>query len=142
MDALLNGRLVEGGWLVDRGSGFFDGLVNGFEKLSPPPVDIVEDRGGYRFSIELPGLKNDSLEVKVEDDALVINAERNEPTWAKDAHVYRAERHYGRIHRAFRLPDDVARDSIKAVYRDGVLEVTMTKRPESKAVKVEIAYSS
>ena len=76
MDALLNGRLVDGGWLVDRGSGLFNGLVNRFEKLSPP-VDIVEDGEGYRFSIELPGLKNDSLEVKVEDDALVINADRS-----------------------------------------------------------------
>jgi HSP20 family protein len=141
MDALLNGRLGERGWLVDVGSGLFNGLVNRPEKLSPP-VDIVEDREGYRFSIELPGLKNDSLEVKVEDDALVMNAERNEPTWAKDVHVYRAERYYGRIHRAFRLPDDVARDAIKAVYKDGVLEVTMVKCPESKAVKVEIAYSS
>ncbi len=141
MDVLLNGRMVEGGWLVDRGSGLFNGLVNEVEKLSPP-VDIVEDREGYRFSIELPGLKNDSLEVKVEDDALVIDAERDEPTWAKDAHVYRAERYYGRIHRAFRLPDDVARDASKAVYKDGVLEVTMAKRPESKAVKVEIAYSN
>jgi HSP20 family molecular chaperone IbpA len=52
-DVSHNGRLVEGGCLVDRGSGLFNGLVNEFEKLSPP-VDIVEDREGYRFSIELP----------------------------------------------------------------------------------------
>jgi HSP20 family protein len=139
MDVLLNGRLVAGDWLVGRGSGLFTGVVNEFERLTPP-VDIVEDREGYRFSIELPGLKNDSLEVKVEDDALVIEAERDEPTWGKDAHVHRGERYYGRIHRVFSLPDDVARDAIKAVYKDGVLEITMAKRPESKAVKVEIAY--
>ena len=82
---------------------------------------MVEDRESYRFSIEMPGLKSDSLEVKVEDETLVINAERNEPALAKDARVHRAERHYGRIHRAFRLPSDVGRDAIKAAYKDGVL---------------------
>jgi HSP20 family protein len=72
----------------------------------------------------------------------VINAERNEPAWAKDARVHRAERHYGRIHRAFRLPGDVGHDAIKAAYRDGVLEVTLAKRPEAKAVKIDVAYSN
>jgi HSP20 family protein len=87
-------------------------------------------------------LKSDSLEVKVEDETLVINAERVEPAWAKDARVHRAERHYGRIHRAFRLPADVGHDAIKAAYKDGVLEVTIAKLPEAKAVKVEVAYSN
>jgi HSP20 family molecular chaperone IbpA len=90
-DVLHNGRFVEGGCLVDRGSGLFNGLVNEFEKLSPP-VDIVEDREGYRFSIELPGLKNDSLEVKREDDALVIDAERDEPMMAKRSRVQKRSR--------------------------------------------------
>jgi HSP20 family molecular chaperone IbpA len=62
----------------------------------------------------MPGLKRDSLEVKVEDGTLVINAERNEAVRAKDARVHRAERHYGRVHRAFRLPPDVGHDAIKA----------------------------
>jgi len=112
-----------------------------FERITPP-VDVVEDNDGYRFTIELPGLKADSLEVKVEDETLVINAERTERAWAKDARVHRAECHYGRIHRAFRLPGDVAHDAIKATYKDGVLEVAIAKRPEAKAVKVEVAYSN
>ena len=109
-------------------------------KLSP--VDVVEDHDGYRFSIDVPGLKSDSLEVKIEDGTLVINAERNEPAWAKDARVHRAERHYGRVHRAFRLPGDVGHETIKAVYKDGVLAVTIAKRPEAKAVKVDVAYNN
>jgi HSP20 family protein len=105
-------------------------------------VDVIEDPDGYRFSVEMPGLKADSLDVKVEDETLVINAERSEPAWGKDARVHRAERHYGRIHRAFRLPADVGHDAIKASYKDGVLDVTIAKRPETKAVKVEVAYNS
>jgi HSP20 family molecular chaperone IbpA len=82
MDLLIDNRLGNGGWLLDRVNGLFDGLASEFEPISPP-VDVVEDHDGYRFSIDLPGLKSDSLEVKVEDETLVINAERNEPALAK-----------------------------------------------------------
>ncbi len=126
---------------MTRVNGLFNGLASEFGPISPP-VDVVEDSNSYRFSIDLPGLKSDSLEVKVEDETLVINAERVEPAWAKDARVHRAERHYGRIHRAFRLPSDVGHEAIKAAYKDGVLEVTIAKLPEAKAVKVEVAYSN
>ena len=141
MDLLIDNGFVNGGWLFDRVDGLFNGLASEVGPISPP-VDVVEDHDGYRFSIDLPGLKSDALEVKVEAGTLVINAERNEPAWAKDARVHRAERHYGRIQRAFRLPADAGHDAIKAAYKDGVLEVTFAKVPEAKAVKVEVAYSN
>jgi len=141
MDVLTDRGSVNSGWLFDRVNGLFNGLGSEYERISPP-VDVVEDHDGYRFSFDLPGLKVDSLVVKVEDGTLVIDAERNEPAWAKDARVHRAERHYGRIHRAFRLPADVGHDAIKAAYKDGVLEVTMAKRPEAKAARVEVAYNN
>jgi HSP20 family protein len=141
MDLLIENRTVNGGWLFDRVNGLFNGQPSEFAPIRPP-VDVVEDHDSYRFSVELPGLKSDSLEVKVEDETLVIDAERNEPAWAKDAQVHRAERHYGRIHRHFRLPGDVGQDAIKAAYKDGVPDVTIAKRPEAKAVRVEVAYNN
>jgi HSP20 family protein len=141
MNLLLDDHLANGGSLFDRVNGVFHGLASEFERSSPP-VDVVEDHDGYRFNVDLPGLKSDSLEVKVEDGTLIINAERSEPARAKDVQVHRAELHYGRIHRAFRLPGDVGHDAIKAVYKDGVLDVTIAKRPEAKAVRVEVAYSN
>ena len=140
MDVLIDSGLANGGWLFERVNGLFNGLERESERISPP-VDVVEDHDSYRFTVDLPGLKSDSLEVKVEDGMLVINGARTEPVWAKDARVHRAERHYGRAHRAFRLPGDVGHEAIKAVYKDGVLEVTIAKRPEAKAVKVEVAYN-
>jgi HSP20 family protein len=140
MDLLIDERLANGGWLFDR----VNGLSNGLESMSErilPAVDLVEDHDSYRFSIELPGLKSDSLEVKVEDETLVINAERNQPALAKGAQVHRAERQYGRIHRAFRLPSAVGHDAITAAYKDGVLEVTIAKVAVAKAVRVEVAYN-
>src|ERR1051326_450858 len=141
MDVVIDNGVMHGGWLFDRvHNGFFNGTASELERVSPP-VDVVEDDDAYRFTVEVPGLKADSLEVKVEDEALVINAERNERTWAKDARVHRAERQHGPIRRAFRLPDDAGHDGIKANYKDGVLEITVAKRPEAKAVKIEVAYS-
>jgi HSP20 family protein len=141
MDFLVYDRLSNGESLLDRVNGLFN-EPPGEIKQSSPPVDVVEDHDGYRFSFELPGLKSDSLEIKVEDETLVIDAERNQPTWGKDAQVHRAERQYGRIHWHFRLPGDVGHDAIKAAYKDGVLEVTIAKRPEAKAVKIEVVYNS
>jgi len=142
MNVLIDSGLVNRGWPSEGGSGFFNGL-NGLtsEERIPSPVDIVEERASYRFSVDLPGLKSDSLEVSVEDGTLVISAERPVPAWGEGARVHRAERHYGRVRRAFKLPNDVGDDAIQAAYKDGVLQVTVGKRPEATAVKVEIAYN-
>ena len=140
MDFVIQSHAANGQLLFDRVHRVANGVPSGPEAISPP-VDVVESRDGYRFSIELPGLKADSLEVKVEDETLVINAERDEPVRGKDDQVHRAERHYGRIHRHFGLPSDVGHDAIKAAYKDGVLEVMIAKLPEAKAVKVEVAYN-
>src|SRR4029077_2233487 len=102
MDLFVYDRGANGGSLLDRVNGLFNGASA--VQRSSPPLDVVEDQDGYRFSFEIPGLKSDSLDVKVEDGTLVIDAERTQPAWAKDAQVHRAERQYGPIHRHFRLP--------------------------------------
>jgi HSP20 family protein len=141
MNVLIGSGLATSGWLSEGVNGLFNGL-NGVtsEDRIPSPVDIVEERASYRFSVDLPGLKSDSLEVSVEDGTLVISAERPVPAWGEGARVLRAERHYGRVRRVFKLPNDVG-DAIEAAYKDGVLQVTVGKRPEATAVKVEIAYN-
>jgi len=141
MDFVIESHVANGQLLFDRVHGVSNGVPSGPEAISPL-VDVVENREGYRFSIELPGLKSDSLDVKVEDETLVINAERDEPLRGKDDQVHCAERHYGRIHRHFGLPSDVGHDAIKAAYKDGVLEVMIAKLPEAKAVRVEVAYNN
>ena len=142
MNVLIDSGLVNRGWLSDG----VDGLFNGLNRLTseeriPSPVDIVEERDSYRFTVDLPGLKSDSLDVSIEGGVLVISAERPVPAWGEGARVHRAERQYGRVRRAFKLPNDVADDGIQAAYREGVLQVTVGKRPEATAVKVEIAYN-
>jgi HSP20 family protein len=74
----------------------------------------------------------------VEEDRLMVASERKRPEWSQETGVHVAERNYGTIRRAFRLPLNASRDGIRAAYTDGVLEVTVEKRPESKPVKIQV----
>ena len=103
-----------------------------------PWADVIEDEDGYHFYFEMPGLKGESLEVQVENDQLTVAAERKRPEWWQETAVHIAERGYGHFRRAFRLPPNASRDGIRATYTDGVLELTVGKRPESKPVKVKV----
>ncbi len=126
------------GWLFDGLEGFLRQGGIAREEHTVPPTDIVEDREGYHFYFEMPGLKAETLNVRVEEDRLVVEAERKRPQWPKDAQLHKAERAYGTVRRAFRLPEDASHDGITAAYRDGVLEVTVAKRPEAKPIKVQV----
>jgi HSP20 family protein len=125
------------GWLFDRMNGMFR-EINGATRQMTPLADVVEDKEAYHFFFEMPGLKSESVDVRVENDALIVAAELKRPEWSKDSKMHLAERGYGSIRRAFELPEDASHDNIRASYKDGVLEVTVEKRPESKPVKIQI----
>ncbi len=135
--------VFENGWNVN--SGLFDRL-NSFRREideaasgpMAPRADVIEDKDAYHFYFEMPGLKGESLDVQVENDQLTVAAERKGPEWRRETAVHIAERGYGHFRRAFRLPLNANRDGIRATYTDGVLELTVDKRPESKPVKVKV----
>ena len=126
-------------------SGLFDRL-NSFRRdidqasggHTAPRADVIEDKDAYHFYFEMPGLKGASLDVQVDDDQLTVAAERKRPEWPQETAVHIAERGYGPLRRAFKLPLNASRDGIRALYTDGVLELTVDKRPESKRVKVQV----
>ncbi|HXZ87858.1 MAG TPA: Hsp20/alpha crystallin family protein [Candidatus Binataceae bacterium] len=131
----------ENGW-----NGMFDRMNRLMKDFTPsvparhlrPAVDVVEDKDGYRFYFEVPGLKNESIDVRVENGKLILTAERKRPEWSKETAVHVAERAYGSIGRSFALPEDAAQDRVCASYKDGVLEVKVEKRPEAKPVKIQV----
>jgi HSP20 family protein len=133
---------LENGW--GRGL-LFDprlyGLVREFDSTTSyitPPIDVTEDSGAYHFHFEMPGLKHDSIDARVEDGRLIVVAERKRPEWPQGTEVHIAERGYGTIRRVFELPKDASPEKVEAAYKDGVLEVTVEKRPESKSAKIQI----
>jgi HSP20 family protein len=115
----------------------WDELEEG-ERAVAPRADVTEDAEGYHFYFEMPGLRSDSVEVRMEDRTLIVDAERKRPEWPKDTAIHIAERAWGKFHRAFNLPEDAAHDNVRASYRDGILEVTVPKRPEAKPVKIKV----
>lgn len=128
------------GWLFDR----MNRMNRVFNEMNrtpqqiQPAADVIEDKDGYHFYFEMPGLKSESLDVRVENGTLTVRAERKRPEWEKETRVHVAERAYGRFQRAFQLPEDATADKVHASYRDGVLELTVEKRPEAKPVKIQI----
>src|SRR5713101_8024947 len=126
------------GWLFDpRTVGLFR-QSDTTARHMVPPVDVIEDKDAYHFYFEMPGLTSKSIDAKVEDGHLLVAAERTQPEWPQETKVRVAERGYGKIHRAFELPNDASHDNIEAAYKDGVLEVTVEKKPESKSAKILI----
>ncbi len=133
---MMNG-CTPGGWAYRRWHRAWEDMDTAARSIAPR-ADVIEDAEGYHFYFEMPGLRAESVDVRVEDGALVVEAQRNRPEWPKDAQIHVAERAYGKIRRAFELPDGAAHSGIHAAYKDGVLEVTVPKRPESKPFKVRV----
>jgi len=86
----------------------------------------------------MPRLTNESIDARVEDGQLMVTAERKPPEWPPESKVHVAEREHGTFRRAFELPNDASHDKIEGVYKDGVLEVTVQKKTESRSAKIQI----
>jgi HSP20 family protein len=124
-------------WLFDRMNQVAREFNNAPQQMRPA-VDVVEDKDAYHFNFEMPGLKTDSIDVRVENGTMTVAADRKRPEWPKESEVRVAERHYGSFRRTFQLPEDASHESVRASYRDGVLDVTVEKRPEARPVKIQI----
>jgi HSP20 family protein len=126
------------GWLFDpRTVGLFR-QSDTTARHMVPAVDVIEDKDAYHLYFEMPGLTSKSIDARFEDGHLVVETERTRPEWSPETRVRVAERAYGKIYRAFELPSDASGDRIEARYKDGVLEVTVEKKPESKSAKILI----
>jgi HSP20 family protein len=130
-------------WMFDRMNGLFKDFGVAPRPVTVPSalrpaVDIVEDKDGYHFYFELPGLKSESVDVRIDNGSLVVAAERMRSQLPEEKRVLVAERAYGTIRRAFELPEDASIEKVHAGYKDGILEVTIEKRPEAKPVKIQV----
>jgi HSP20 family protein len=105
-----------------------------------PDLDVLEREGKLVVRADLPGVKREDIEVKLEGDALVISGHREEKEEVKEKDYYRCERQTGEFTRAVTLPKGVDTTNIEAVYDNGVLEVTVPKPAElaPKTVAVQV----
>src|SRR5579875_1185950 len=104
------------GWLFNGFNHLFEDFEPSFQTPIRPATDVMEDNESYRFYFDMPGLKNDSVDLRVEDHTLRVTAERKRPEWPKNADP----------------------EHVTASYKDGVLEVRIEKRAEARPVKIQI----
>lgn len=107
-----------------------------------PALDVEETEDHFTLHIELPGVNPDDVDVSFEENVLTVEGERKFYEQGEAEGFRRVERHFGRFHRAVRLPDRVDADKIDASYRDGLLTITVPKAEESKPRRIEVKATS
>jgi HSP20 family protein len=106
-----------------------------------PAVDIYEDAQKLVLKLEIPGMDEKDLDVRVEDHTLTVKGERKFEAEEKEENFHRIERSYGSFFRAFTLPSTVETENVQASYNAGVLKLELKKKPETqpKQIKVNVA---
>jgi len=104
-----------------------------------PAVDIYEDAQKLVLKLEVPGIKQDDLQIHVENSTLSVKGERRFESNEKEENFHRIERRYGSFMRNFTLPQTVDTNAIEANYDAGVLSISLPKKAESKPKQVKIA---
>ena len=126
---------------------FFGGNYVGGDggNLAPYGVDVREDGDHLIVDAELPGFKKEDVDITLENQTLTISAQKKldqpaQPQEGKQQQAYLLrERRYTRFQRSFTLPDTVDEQSVNAKLQDGVLTITLNKRPETKPRKIQVS---
>lgn len=103
-----------------------------------PSVDIYENKDHIVLEAELPGMNREDFDLTVENNVITLRGERRFAKKEDTDNYHRVERAYGSFTRSFTLPNTVSGEGASADYRNGVLRVTLPKREETKARRIEI----
>jgi HSP20 family protein len=117
---------------------FFGNLPERKDWFWAPVIDVAENNGNIEVKAELPGINKDDLKISVRDNVLSISGERKQESETKDKKFHRIERSYGKFNRIISLPADVDADKIKAIYKDGVLSITLPKPESMKTKEIDV----
>lgn len=103
-----------------------------------PNVNISENEDAYLIELDLPGIKKENVKINVKDKMLEIEGERKSEEEKKDINWIRKEVFLGKFQRSFSLPEDVNMDKIDAKFSEGVLQVSLLKKEETKPKEIAI----
>lgn len=103
-----------------------------------PVCEIVDEEKFYSVSLDIPGLKEEDLNIEVKDNHLHISGERKTEDLTEKKNILRSERRYGKFERVFSLPQNVNTDQIEARFENGVLSITLPKEEKSQTKKIAI----
>jgi HSP20 family protein len=103
-----------------------------------PAVDVYEDAQKVVLKLEVPGIRREDLDIRVEGRTLTVKGERKFETDEKEENFHRIERRYGSFVRSFTLPASVNPDEVGAASADGVLTISLAKKPEAKPRHIQV----
>jgi len=103
-----------------------------------PAIDAAETGEEYLIKAEMPGMKKEDVKISLAQNVLTLSGEKRMEMRDENKKVHRVERSYWTFLRSFSLPGPVKADDIRAVFKDGVLEIRVPKSEETKAKAIDI----
>ena len=103
-----------------------------------PSIDIYENKDQIILEAELPGMKQEDFDLSIENNVITLRGERKFEKTDETDNYHRVERSYGAFTRSFTLPQTVSAEGATAEYNNGVLRVTLPKREETKARRIQV----
>jgi len=103
-----------------------------------PAVDVRETEKAVTVEAELPGIDPKAIDIAIENGALHLRGERSHEEERTAHGARRIERSYGRFERYLPLPDSIDKDAVEATYKDGILTITIGRRPEAAPRKIAV----
>jgi HSP20 family protein len=107
-----------------------------------PLVDVYEDEHNITLKIEVPGIDEKDIDVRIENNTLTVHGERKFEKEEKEENYRRIERQYGSFTRTFTLPTTVDADKVSAHYDKGVLKIALAKKAEAKPKQIKVNVGS
>jgi HSP20 family protein len=107
-----------------------------------PPVDVYEDEHSITLKIEVPGIEEKDIDVRLENNTLTVHGERKFEKEEKEENYRRVERQYGSFTRTFTLPNTVDAEKVTANYDKGVLKIQLAKKSEAKPKQIKVNVGS
>jgi HSP20 family protein len=103
-----------------------------------PKLNISETDNKYFIEAELPGVKQNDLELKLDNNILVIKGKTEESKESKERNYFMRERYYGSFQRSLTLPNNINENDITANFKDGILNIEITKKLENSTKNIEV----
>jgi len=104
-----------------------------------PAVDVYEDEHNITLKLEVPGIDEKDIDIRLENHTLTVRGERKFEKEEKEENFHRIERRYGSFFRSFTLPTVVDSENVKADYEKGVLKISLAKKAEAKPKQIKVS---
>lgn len=123
----------------DFAPGFFVQPLHGEPLPAQIKVDVQERDGAFEVQAEIPGVKKEDIHVELDGNIVSLQAEvRQEDRQQQGGRVVRSERYHGSVSRSFQLPADVDESQAKARYENGLLTLTLPKKPGGRGQRLTV----